>query len=115
MNDLQKLIKLRGLTVLDISRKIGHGYHMTQKVVKGVRYKRQDGSFVTRSSLPIENAVAAQLGLKHDQAWGPKSHLVLRRLIQQEIKDQAKEHEQNLQRQFLNINRIAENKAVGNV
>lgn len=119
MNNLQKLIKLRGLTVLDISRKIGHGYHNTQKVIKGSQYKRKDGSVVTRSSLPIENAVAAQLGLTHDQAWGAKSHTFLQRLILKEIKAlakaEAKKQESDLQRQFLPKNRVPEKRACCNV
>jgi hypothetical protein len=37
---------------------------MNQKAIKGrgARYKLQDGSFATRSGLPIENIFAAQLG-----------------------------------------------------
>ena len=119
MNDIQKLIKIRGLTVLDISRKIGHGYHSTQKVIKGVQFKRKDGSLGTYSKPEVQLAVAAQLGLTLDQAWGPKSRVVLRRLIRKEIKyqskRQAKEREQDLQQQFLNNDRIAEKRVVGNV
>jgi hypothetical protein len=119
MNDLQKLIKLRGLTVLGIAKAIGHGYHMVQKVIKGTRYKLKDGSFGTYSNLEVQQAVAAQLGLTHDQAWGPKSRLFLRRLIRKEInnqaKQQAKRQAKKLQEQFLSNNRIAEKKAVGNV
>ncbi len=119
MNDLQKLIKLRGLTILDIASKIGHGYHSTQKVIKGVQFKRKDGSLGTYAKPEVQLAVAAQLGLTFDQAWGTKSRLILRRLIRKEIKAfakaEAKKREQDLQQQFLNNDRIAENRVVGNV
>ncbi len=115
MNDLQKLIKLRGLTIQDIAEAIGHGYHITQKVIKGTQYKRKDGSFGTYSSQEVQKAIASQLGLTHSMVWGPKSRLVLRRLIRQEIKDQGKLREKELQQQFLNNDRIAEKLVVGNV
>lgn len=115
MNNLQKLIKLRGLTVTELAERIGHGYHMTQKVIKGVKYKRRDGSTATYCQPEIQQAVAAQLGLTREQVWGPKSHLVLRRLIKKEIMDQARRQAQNMKKQFLHSDRIAEKKAAGNV
>ena len=115
MNDLQKLIRLRGLTTLGIAEEIGHGYHITQKVVKGVQRKRRDGSFYTYANQEIQEAVAARLGLTHDQAWGAKSSFVLRRLIRQEIKKQAKQREQDLRQQWLNEDTIAEKRSGGNI
>ncbi len=115
MNNLQKLIKLRGLTVLGIAEDIGHGYHHVQKVVNGTRYKRSDGSYGTYSNTAVQKAVAGRLGLSYDQAWGPKSRLALRRLIKKEIDKHARQQTRRLQQQFLNNNTIAEKQANGNV
>ena len=115
MNNLQKLIKLRGLTISILAADIGHGYHHVQKVVKGTRYKRRDGSFGTYSNMAVQKAVAARLGLNYDQAWGAKSHTFLQRLIRKEIKALAKKQESDLQRQFLPKCRVPEKQVCCNV
>lgn len=85
MNDLQKLIKLRGLTVGEVATRIGFGYHNTQKIIKGCTVKRSDGSFHVRSNPEIEQAIADLLGITHEQAWGDESCKTLKRLIRQEL------------------------------
>ncbi len=115
MNNLQKLLTIRGLTVQRISDKIGLGYHITQKVIKGTRYKRKDGSFGTYSSLPVENGIAGLLGLSHSQVWGSQSNRFLRRLIKAEIANQAKKLEREMRRQYLYSDTVPKKQAGGNV
>ncbi|MDH4319147.1 MAG: hypothetical protein OEV64_12195, partial [Desulfobulbaceae bacterium] len=79
MNDLQKLIKLRGMTIREVAEQIGHGYHMTQKVIKRTRYRRSDGSFGVYTSSAIEEAVAGLLGLTPGQVWGDGAKVILRK------------------------------------
>ena len=108
MNELQKLIFLRGLTVREVAKQIGHGYHITQKVVKGTRRTLRNGGTYIYSNRAIETAVAELLGLTHDEAWGKKSSTRLRQLIRQEIKKQGRKREHELQQQFLCTSRIPE-------
>jgi hypothetical protein len=119
MNNLQKLIKLRGLTVQGISHDIGHGYHHVQKVVKKTRYKRKNGTFGTYKNTAVQQAVATRLGLTYEQAWGGTSRAFLQRLICKEIKAFAKaeaaKQEHNLQKQFFPPNRIPEKQGCCNV
>ncbi len=115
MNNLQKLIKLRGLTVRDVAREIDQGYHITQKVIKGATYQRADGSRGVYSSRTVEEKVAQILGLTRHEAWGANSSTILRRLILKEIKNQSRQREKDLQKQWLHRDRITEKKDVGNV
>lgn len=119
MNDIQKLIKLRGLSVRGIAEDIGHGYHHVQKVVKGTRYKHRDGSFGTYNNMAVQQAVAVRLNLTYEQAWGAKSHAFLQRLIRKEIKAlakaEARKQERDLQQQFLPKGRVPEKLVCCNV
>lgn len=119
MNNLQKLIKLRGLTVLALANDIGHGYHHVQKVVNGTRYKRKGGSFGTYNNMAVQQAVATRLGLSYEQAWGAKSHTFMQRLIRKEIKAlakaEARKQEFDLQQQFLPKGRVPEKQVCCNV
>ncbi|MBL4901066.1 hypothetical protein JYT85_01505 [Desulfocapsa sp. AH-315-G09] len=115
MNNLQKLIKLRGLSVRCIAKDVGHGYHHVQKVVKGTRYRHRDGSFGTYNNRAVQQAVAVRLGLSYEQAWGAKSHSRLLGLIRKEIKAQARKKERDLQQVFLHNGRLPEKQAVCNV
>lgn len=115
MNDLQKLIKLRGSTIREVAEQIGHGYHMTQKVIKRRELHRKDGSIYIYNSDAIETAVANLLGIPHHVAWGPDGSAAMQKLIREEIKKQAKLKEQELQQQWLNANNVAEKLTNGNV
>jgi len=117
MNNLQKLIKLRGLTVIDIAKEIGHGYHSTQKVIKVATFKRRDGSLGTYTSREIQNGIARVLGLSHNQLWGDESQFILQGLIREEIKKKTQLQEQAMHEQWLNPDKINVNKktTTGNV
>ncbi|MBU1564258.1 MAG: hypothetical protein KJ630_01355 [Proteobacteria bacterium] len=115
MNNLQKLIRLRGLTITDIANRIGYGYHSTQKVIKGATYPLADGSKVLRTNRKIEEAVARLLGLSRDEAWGSAAHTVLPRLIRSEIEKKADQRKQDLRRQWLPSNNVPKSRASGNV
>jgi len=115
VNNLQKLIRLRGLTVTDIAGNIGFGYHSTQKVIKGASYRLADGTKVLRSHKEIEEAVAKLLGLTHDQAWGLESHKILPRLIRLEIEKKATQIQKDLRQQWLPVNNVPKTGAPGNV
>ena len=97
MNTLQKLIRLRGLTVKEVADQIGYDYHNVQKIVK-LSTRINDRPFTNRE---IESAVAAVFGLTHAECWGPQSDLVLRRLINKEIAIQATNAAHLLRQQYL--------------
>lgn len=103
------------MTVKDMAGKIGHGYHNTQKIIKQSTRPLSDGSAVVRKNAEIEEAVARELGLTHDQAWGKASGTVLPRLIRQEVKAAAKEQERQLNRRWLRTPTIPKKTTGGNV
>jgi len=100
MNNLQKLIRLRGLTVKEVAAKIGFGYHNVQKIIKQATRPTKDGG-VVRSNHDIESAVAKLLGLTHEQCWGSDSEAVLKRLIRHEIAAKASETANQLRQIYL--------------
>lgn len=90
MNDLQRLLKLRGITMQDLADATGFGMHSVQKTVKGVR------------AMPaIQTAVAGHLGLEVKQCFGPSSGKVLRGLIAKEIKLSARKYTKQLKQKML--------------
>lgn len=101
MNNLQKLIRLRRLTIKEVADQIGHGYHNVQKIIKGSTRTRPDGTEVTRSNREIEERVAEMFGLSHDECWGRGADLVLKRLIKQEIAAKEKEAVSQIRQQYL--------------
>ena len=115
MNELQKLIKLRGMTIGEVAEQIGHGYHFTQKVIKRASRPLKKGGAYIYSNRAIETAVAELLGLSHDEAWGTGSASVLRRLIKAEIKKQARANERKMEEEWLHNGRIPKKQAAGNV
>jgi transcriptional regulator with XRE-family HTH domain len=104
LNNLQKLLKLRGLTIKEVARQIGYGYHMTQKVINRTPYKHVGDTHGVYASRDIEAAVAKLLGLEYDQVWGPASRITLHQLIKEELKKQAKSQEEKLFKHWLNGN-----------
>lgn len=90
MNDLQRLLKLRGITMQRLADETGFGMHTVQKTVKGVR-----------GVAGVQQAVADYLGVKVDQCFGPTSSVTLRRLIAQEIKRKAQVYERILTKEAL--------------
>ena len=114
MNYLQRLIKIRGLSIRDVAREIGYGYHSTQKVIKGATYTLADGSKALRSNREIEEAVSRLLGLTRDEAWGLDSNTVLPRLIRQEIKRQAGQREKDLRKKWLQNSTVTKKQKDGN-
>lgn len=100
MNNLQKLIKLRGLSVSAIANKIGYGYHNVQKIIKRATRPTKDGG-VVRSNLDIETAVAELLGMTHDECWGNNTEDAIKRLIRQEISAKASEKADQLRQMYL--------------
>jgi len=90
MNDLQRLFKLRGTTMQELSDLIGLSMHPVQKTVKGVRATEH-----------IQLKIADFIGLTVDECFGPASRKPLRLLINQEIKKKRGEFEQKLKRKIL--------------
>jgi hypothetical protein len=97
LNNLQKLIRLRGLTIKEVADQIGSGYHNVQKIIK--RSTRINARPFTNTE--IETAVAGLFGLTHEQCWGQQSDMILRRLIKKEITAQANKAANQLRQQFL--------------
>ena len=103
MNNLQKLIKLRGLSASAIAERIGAGYHITQKTIKGVRH-----------TYHIQASVARLLGLTYDEAWGDSADQVLRALIRREVKKLSKEEGKKQLRRWLQDVNVPKKLATGN-
>ena len=103
MNNLQKLIKLRGLSASAIAERIGAGYHITQKTIKGVR-----------QTYHIQASVARLLGLTYDEAWGDSADHVLRELIRREVKKLSKEEGKKQLRRWLQDGNVPKKRAAGN-
>ncbi|MDR3631747.1 MAG: hypothetical protein P4L42_15610 [Desulfocapsaceae bacterium] len=97
MNNLQKLIRLRGLTIKEIADRTGYGYHNVQKIIK--RSTRSNSGRFT--NFAIETAVATLFGLTHEQCWGPQSDTILRNLIDRAIVTQAIRAAKKLQQRYL--------------
>jgi len=108
MNDLQRYLKARGITVRALADMTPHYYHSVQKVVRGSRYRKRDGSLRIRSTPAVRESIATTLGLYPDQLWGKDSGAYLRELIQKEIKNRARKHEQRLAEKYLYHGSVSE-------
>ena len=104
MNNLQKLLFLRGLSAKAVSDRIGAGYHITQKTIKGIKKTRH-----------IQESVARLLGLSRDEAWGDKADQALLALIRQEVKKRSREDEKEQLRRWLQGGNVPKKRAGGNV
>lgn len=107
MNDLQKLLILRGLTAKGIAARAGINYHTVQKTLTG----RRD------SATHAKEAVAAAVGAPVEQLFGAESAKALRVLIAQEINAKAAAERKRLRSRFLRNStpRIPHKRRVGNV
>ena len=90
MNDLQRLFKARGISMMALGELLGLNWHAVQKVVKG-----------TRQTPHIREAVACHLGLAVDQTFGPRARRSLLPLIECEINRKRTEYERRLQSKYL--------------
>jgi len=100
MNDLQRLIKLKGPSIRQIATPLGVGYHSLQKTIKGVR-----------KTPAMRQAIASYFNVSPDALWGPKSHAVIRYLIEKEIEHQVKRRakltREELTKQYLGNSKAA--------
>lgn len=105
MNDLQKLLALRGITVTQLAAELGRGYHAVQKVVKG-----------HHGTPAVRQAIAEHLGLHYYQVWGDEAHRTMQRLIRAEIDRRAESERVRLRARFLGRDnvRLTNTKRVGN-
>lgn len=94
MNNLQTYLKIKGITAADITEGTGCGYHSVQKTLKGLRKGRI-----------VREAIAKYLNLPYTHIWGSASGRHIKQLIQQAIKDTAKQRavaeQQRLERKYL--------------
>lgn len=90
MNNIQKLIKLRGETIFTVAEKTGLNYHSIQKVITGVR-----------DSAHIKEKVAQHLGLSFGHVWGDRSDRFLAKYIQTEINRRAEAERERLRAKYL--------------
>jgi len=96
MNDLQRLFKLRDITMQELADQIGFSMHPVQKTVKGVRTTKH-----------IQLKIADFIGLTVDECFGPASRKPLRLLITQEIKKKRGEFEKKLKIKILGENTLS--------
>ena len=78
------------MTVSQLAKELGLGYHSVQKVVKGI--------FNTPA---IRKLIAEHFGVRYYQMWGDESSRTLRRLMTEEIDRHAKEERARLRALFL--------------
>ncbi len=90
MNNLQKLLRIRGIGIPRMADEIGRGYHSVQKVIKG-----------TRTWEHIRQDIADYLGLKYYQVWGETADNFILKLIEKEIERQAGEKRERLRYEYL--------------
>jgi len=90
LNDLQKLLRLKKITLRQIAHVSGVGYHSLQKVVKGVR-----------KTPSVRRAIASYLNVTPEALWGPKSHTVIYYLMEKEIEHQACDKREELKNGYL--------------
>lgn len=92
MNDLQRLIKARGMTMQELTEALDLGIemHSIHKIVSG-----------ERQTAYIREAVASFFGLTVEQAFGPRSAKYLKPLIECEINRKRDEYAHRLKRKFL--------------
>ena len=90
MNDLQKLLKLRKITVVQIAKASGEDYHSLQKTIKGIRQTPH-----------IQETVAKHLGLRVWRTFGQQAILTIRGLIAQEIAKREQGYGDHLKLLFL--------------
>lgn len=90
MNDLQKLLEIKGISAKDISLAANENYHSVQKTIKG-----------QRPTPHIRQAIADYLGYQVDQLFGPGSTRKLRALINREIDTRTEIDRERLRRRYL--------------
>jgi len=90
MNNLQHLLKLRGVTMQKLAEAIGMSMHPVQKNVKG-----------SRQTPHIQQKIAEFVGLPVEKCFGPTSSRPLRTLIRREIRKKRGEYERELKRKVL--------------
>ena len=103
MNDLQRLFRLRKITMQQLADQLGMGMHMVQKTVKGVRHHTH-----------IQEAVAGYLGMTVDQCFGLRASDFLRPLIALEIKKLRADYETKLKAKIYHTNSVSRLKKVVN-
>jgi hypothetical protein len=103
MNNLQRLFKARGISVVKLAAKLGLNYHSVQKTVKGVW-----------SFYRIQAAVAGYLGLTVEQCFGPRSARYLQPLIECEINRKRTEYEGKLKAKFLDTPTVSRHRKAVN-
>lgn len=105
MNDLQKLLILRGITVAKLATDLGRGYHSVQKVVKG-----------HHTNPAIRQLISEHLGLHYYQVWGDEAERTLQRLIREEIDRHAEQERARLRSRYLrgSKGRVAPTRKTGN-
>ncbi len=97
MNSLQKLLKLRGISVQEIASKITPNYHMVQKNIKG--------TYRTKS---VQQAIAMHLQLTWEQTFGPNSQHHLQKHILKVIEKQGQAKIVKLKTQLLGESSLQE-------
>jgi hypothetical protein len=105
MNDLQKLLSLRGISAKQIADATGENYHSVQKTIKGWRH-----------SPHIQAAIGRHLEIEPEQLFGEGAERSLQRLIAQEIDRRAEGERARLRARYLHRprRRIAEKRRAGN-
>lgn len=90
MNDLQRLFKARGISMIALGKTLGINWHAVQKNAKG-----------SRVTPYIREAIASYVGLTVEQCFGPRSGRHLKPLIECEINRKRTEYEGKLKAKFL--------------
>jgi len=90
MNDLQKLLALRGIRAVEIARATGLNYHSVQKCIQGLR-----------PAPHVMDAIAAHLGVPRSAIFGRGAKRGLTGLIEIEIEQHTIQERERLRQRFL--------------
>lgn len=90
MNDIQKLLKLKGVSIRDLAALKKVGYHSLQKYIKG-----------HRKTPSIRKVLASYLNIQPDALVGTKSRFIIRFLIEKEIEIRTQTINEELKKKYL--------------
>ena len=90
MNDLQKLLKIKGVTIRQISRATGAGYHSLQKTTKNLRQSKR-----------MQKVLASYLGVDPALLFGPRRVRIVHTMMEREIEKRSVELRDELRARYL--------------
>lgn len=82
--EIRVLLRVRNLSLRDLARKAGVGYHTVQKIISAPYYRNGLG-LRCRDSFHVREAISDALQLPYKFVWGPDARHILKGIIAKEI------------------------------